>query len=46
MLDAEGYPRAYIDFGDYRLEFEDAAKSADGNKLSARVTFKKITRVK
>lgn len=40
MLDAEGYPRAYIDFGDYRLEFEDAAKSADGNELSARVTFK------
>lgn len=45
MLDAEGYPRAYIDFGDYRLEFEDAAKSADGNELRARVTFKKITRV-
>ena len=22
MLDAEGYPRAYMDFGPYRLEFE------------------------
>ena len=41
MLDAEGYPRAYMEFGDYRLEFEEAGLSADGQELSARVVFKK-----
>lgn len=41
MLDAEGYPRAYIEFGDYRLEFEKAERSADGQELSASVIFKK-----
>ena len=41
MLDAEGYPRAYLEFGDYRLEFEEAGLSADGQELSARVVFKK-----
>ncbi|MDE7268193.1 MAG: methionyl-tRNA formyltransferase [Lachnospiraceae bacterium] len=41
MLDAEGYPRAYMEFGGYRLEFEQAGVSADGQELSARVIFKK-----
>lgn len=39
MLDAEGYPNAYIKFGDYRLEF-DKAELKDG-ELSARVRFRK-----
>ncbi|MCM1537352.1 MAG: methionyl-tRNA formyltransferase [bacterium] len=41
MLDAEGYPRAYMEFGGYRLEFEGAEVSADGQELSARVLFRK-----
>ena len=45
MLDAEGYPRAYMEFGDYRLEFEEAGFSADGKELSARVTFRKGSRI-
>lgn len=40
MLDAEGYPRAYLEFGAYRLEFENAGFSADGQSLSARVVFR------
>ena len=39
MLDAEGYPRAYMEFGGYRLEFENAGLSADGQELSARGGF-------
>lgn len=41
MLDAEGYPRAYIDFGDYRLEFEGAVLSGDEGELEAKVVFRK-----
>lgn len=41
MLDAEGYPRAYMEFGAYRMEFEQACLSEDGQELSARVVFKK-----
>lgn len=41
MLDAEGYPRAYMEFGGYRLEFEQAQVLEDGQELSARVIFKK-----
>ena len=41
MLDAEGYPRAYMEFGGYKLEFEAAERSADGQELSARVVFRK-----
>lgn len=41
MLDAEGYPRAYMEFGSYRLEFEDAKLFADGKELSAKVVFRK-----
>lgn len=40
MLDAEGYPRAYIEFGDYRLEFDNAELAEDGGELSARVRFR------
>lgn len=44
MLDAEGYPRAFIEFGEYRLELEQAEFSddSDGNEavLSARVVFR------
>lgn len=41
MLDAEGYPRAFMDFGDYRLSFENASLSEDGEVVEARVIFKK-----
>lgn len=41
MLDAEGYPRAYLEFGGYRLEFADAECSADEQELSAKVFFRK-----
>ena len=41
MLDAEGYPRAFIDFGEYRLSFEHAKLSEDGEEVEARVIFKK-----
>ena len=41
MLDAEGYPRAYMEFGGYKLEFEAAEFSADGQELSAKVVFRK-----
>lgn len=42
MLDAEGYPRAFIEFGDYRLEFEQASLSDDEKELSARVVFRRV----
>lgn len=41
MLDAEGYPRAYMEFGGYKLEFEAAERSTDGQELTARVVFRK-----
>lgn len=41
MLDAEGYPRAFIDFGEYRLCFEDAVLSNAGDVLEAKVVVKK-----
>lgn len=41
MLDAEGYPRAFMNFGEYRLCFEDAKLSEDGETVEARVVFKK-----
>lgn len=40
MLDAEGYPRAFMKFGDYRLEFDKASLSEDEKELSARVIFR------
>lgn len=41
MLDAEGYPRAFMNFGEYRLSFEDAKLSEDGEEIEARVVFKR-----
>ena len=41
MLDAEGYPKAFLRFGRYRLEFQNAS-FIDG-KLSASVNFKEET---
>lgn len=41
MLDAEGYPRAYMEFGDYRLEFEQAQLSKDGQEFTAKVLFRR-----
>jgi methionyl-tRNA formyltransferase len=38
MLDADTYPRAFLDHGDLRLEFSDAKR--DNNEVVARVTFK------
>lgn len=35
MLDADGYPHAFADFGDWRAEFTDAC--LDGDVVSARV---------
>jgi methionyl-tRNA formyltransferase len=39
MLDAEGYPRAFLPMNDFRLEFDQA--SLDGDRVTARVTIKK-----
>lgn len=40
MLDAEGYPRAFIDFGKYELCFEQARVLEDGTSVEAKVIFK------
>jgi methionyl-tRNA formyltransferase len=34
MLDAEGYPKAYIEFGNFRLEFSRASLKADNSIVS------------
>lgn len=39
MLDAEGYPNAFVKFGDYSLEFSNA--SLDGEKVEAKVIIHK-----
>ena len=39
-LDAEGYPRAFIDFGKYELSFEQAHVAEDGTSVEAKVVFK------
>ncbi|MFK5986845.1 MAG: methionyl-tRNA formyltransferase [Pseudomonadota bacterium] len=41
MLDAPSYPKAYIDYGGYRLHFEKAQLSSD-QQLQAQVRFEKI----
>jgi methionyl-tRNA formyltransferase len=41
MLDAEGYPRAFMDFGDYRLEFDRAFYDGQNGRLEAHVIFTK-----
>ena len=42
MLDAEDYPRAFLDYGDFRLEFHDAR--LDAERVEARVTLRKTGR--
>ena len=39
MLDAEGYPKAFIDYGKYKLEFANALMN--GDEIEAKVTFKR-----
>lgn len=39
MLDAEGYPKAFIDYGNYRLEFTGAVM--DGDEVKAKVVFRR-----
>lgn len=39
MLDADGYPHAFIDHGDWRVHFTDA--HPNGNRLEARACFTK-----
>jgi len=39
MLDGEGYPGAFLEFGDYTLRFKEAVY--EGENLTARVTFEK-----
>lgn len=41
MLDAEGYPRAFLDYGSFRLDFEGAKLSEDGKEVEAKVYFRK-----
>ena len=38
MLDAEGYPPAFIRFGDYKLEFSKATHKMDSIKAEVRLT--------
>lgn len=40
MLDADTYPKAYIDYGDFKLEFEKTQKD-DGERVIATVVFTK-----
>ncbi len=39
MLDATGYPKAFVDLGNLRLEFERAALYHDGIKADVRITL-------
>lgn len=41
MLDAEGYPRAYLDFNDIRIEFSRAQLKADESVIADVRIFKK-----
>jgi methionyl-tRNA formyltransferase len=41
MLDADTYPRAFIDYGDWRLEFRDAALTPDGVDARVRLSRRK-----
>jgi methionyl-tRNA formyltransferase len=43
MLDAESYPHAFIEYGDFRLEFTDS--KIVGNELECRVNIKKVNNV-
>lgn len=41
MLDAETYPRAYMEHGEWRLEFRDAALTPDGVEARVRLVRRK-----
>lgn len=41
MLDAEGYPPAYLEYGNYRLEFQKAGLLEDENGVEAKVIFRR-----
>jgi methionyl-tRNA formyltransferase len=41
MLDAEGYPSAFIDVGSFRLEFSRAARKVDAVVADVRITLRK-----
>ena len=41
MLDCEGYPKAFLEFENFRLEFEQS-KIIDKNNLTATVYFKLV----
>ena len=40
MLDADGYPHAFIDYGDFRLEFREAKKQGEAVIAQVRITTK------
>lgn len=40
MLDAPGYPKAYIEVGDLKIEFTDAQNNGDNIKANVRITKK------
>ena len=39
MLDAEGYPRAYLEIGNYRIKFELALVDGDAVCSNSRITL-------
>jgi len=43
MLDADGYPRAFIEHGDWRLEFSDAQPAGDDVVAQVRISRRKET---
>lgn len=43
MLDAEGYPKAFLEFGPFRLEFTRAARKEDQVIADVRITLAKQT---
>jgi hypothetical protein len=40
MLDAEGYPPAFVDAGPWRIEFSGSAPEADGVRATARIVLR------
>lgn len=40
MMDADGYPRAFLDVGPLRIEFSRAARKADGIAADAKITLR------
>jgi methionyl-tRNA formyltransferase len=45
MLDAEGYPHAFIEYGDFRLEFRQAQKQGSTVIAEVMITLKKSERL-